>query len=402
MKWGRWLLIGWILAGGFVVPALEPLGAASKDQLNKDLTQKKKDLGRVQKELSRTKEKEQEIRGKESSVLENLATIETELYKKERELREMERQLGQTKERLQQTEEQIDTLNQGIERTREEFFARLTALYKTGKLPPETFLLASHSYLDLLRMDKYLRVIVESDARIVETYRYQRVLQGRYQEGLLKDRTERERSIAMVGAKREEVKKAREDQRTLLRSIRNQKAVYQKVIGELEGRAKDLQAFVDKLEKEKSALAYAKPKTQSPKANLMPPLQGKVISHFKERGQNGIEIKAPMGAEIRAILPGKVLYADWFKGFGNVIIVDHGDHLITVSGYSSELLKKAGDTVAQGEPIARVGSAGSLKGPCLYFEIRHRGKPQDPTDWIPQMEKVASLPASGERARKES
>ena len=401
MKWRTWLLIGWILVGGIVTSGIPSLQAAQTNQLDKDLTQKKKDLRNVKKKLSLTKEKEQEIRGKESSVLENLSAIETELYTKEKELKQMELQLGQTKEKLQQTEGQIQMLNQGIERTRQEFFARLTALYKMGKLPPETFLLASQSYLDLLRTDKYLRVIVESDARIVETYRYQRVLRGRYQEGLLKDQTERERAIAGVERKKEEVKKVRADQRALLKSIRNQKAVYQKVIGELEGRAKNLQAFVDKLEKEKSALAYAKPKTPNTKVNLTPPIYGKVISHFKEKGQNGIEIKAPMGAEVHAILPGKVLYADWFKGFGNVIIIDHGDHLFTVSGYSSELLKKAGDTVSQGEPVALVGSAGSLKGPCLYFEIRHRGKPQDPTDWIPQLEKVVSFSEGKEKARKE-
>jgi len=97
-----------------------------------------------------------------------------------------------------------------------------------------------------------------------------------------------------------------------------------------------------------------------------------------------------METEVRAILPGKILYADWFKGFGNVVIIDHGDHLFTVSGYSSQLLKKTGDSVEQGEAIALVGSSGSLKGPCLYFEIRHRGKPQDPTNWIPQLEKGTS------------
>jgi septal ring factor EnvC (AmiA/AmiB activator) len=105
-----------------------------------------------------------------------------------------------------------------------------------------------------------------------------------------------------------------------------------------------------------------------------------VISLFKEKGQNGIEIKAPLGAEVRAILPGKVLYADWFKGFGNVMIIDHGDQTFTVSGYCSQLLKKAGDVVSEGEAVALVGSAGSLKGPCLYFEIRHKGKPRDPME----------------------
>jgi septal ring factor EnvC (AmiA/AmiB activator) len=401
MKWQWWLLILGFLMGDAMVPGFPSLQAAQTNQLDKDLTQKKQDLRRVRKELSATKEKEQVIRGKESSVLDNLSAIETDLYKKGKELKQMERQLGQTKERLQQTEGQMDALNQSIERTRQEFFSRLTALYKMGKLPPETFLLTSPSYLDVLRTDKYLRVIVESDAQIVETFRTQLALKGRYQDVLLKDRTEREHAIAGVERKKEEVKKARVEQRTILKSIRSQKVVYQKVIVELEARAKDLQAFVDKLEREKSTFAYAKPRTQGTKANLRPPLQGRVISQFKERGQNGIEIKAPMGAEVHAILPGRVLYADWFKGFGNVIIIDHGDHLFTVSGYASELLKKAGDTVSQGEPIALVGSAGSLKGPCLYFEIRHRGKPQDPTDWIPQLEKVVSLPEDKEKPKKE-
>ena len=136
------------------------------------------------------------------------------------------------------------------------------------------------------------------------------------------------------------------------------------------------------------------------KGKLSPPVHGNVISLFKEKGQNGIEIKAPLGTEVRAVLPGKVLYADWFKGFGNVMIIDHGDQTFTVSGYCSQLLKKAGDLVSQGEAIALVGSAGSLKGPCLYFEIRHKGKPQDPMEWISHLGQ-SRLPPRRERKRKE-
>lgn len=197
------------------------------------------------------------------------------------------------------------------------------------------------------------------------------------------------------------MKKVREEKRALLKSIQNQKVVYQRVIGELENRAKEFQGFIEKLEKEKSLLAYGKTKGEPVKGKLIPPVQGKVISFFKEKGQNGIEIKAPAGTEIRAVLPGRVLYADWFKGFGNLVIIDHGDHIFTVSAYSSQLLKKEGDAVAQGEPIALVGSSGSLKGPCLYFEIRRNGKPEDPMQWIPQLDKVVSLPEAKEKGKKE-
>jgi hypothetical protein len=103
--------------------------------------------------------------------------------------------------------------------------------------------------------------------------------------------------------------------------------------------------------------------------------------------------------EPRAVLPGKILYADWFKGFGNIVIIDHGDHTFTVSGYCSELLKKPGESVSEGETIALVGSAGSLKGPCLYFEIRHHGKPQDPMNWLSHLDRVVSLPEENRKGK---
>jgi septal ring factor EnvC (AmiA/AmiB activator) len=389
------VIIGWIFTLGTIA-----LWAAGNDQIEKDLTEKKKHLKDVKKELSLTKKKEKKIQGKESSILESLHTMETELYKKERELEQMEVQLNQTRERLHQTKNQITMLSKGMERTKEALFSRMTALYKMGRIPPEIFLLTSQPYVDLLRIDKYLRVIIDFDARLVDTYRYQMALKERYQEELTQDQFQWQQNISDVEKKKGEIKKVRERKRALLKSIQDQRVVYQKVIGELEERAKELQTLIGKLEQEKSLFAYGKPKYETLKGKLNPPVQGKVISFFKERGQNGIEIKAPMGTEIKAVLSGKILYADWFKGFGNVVIIDHGDHTFTVSAYCSQLLKKAGDTISQGDTIALIGSAGSLKGPCLYFEIRHRGRPQDPLNWISHLDKVAFLPEGNGAGKK--
>jgi septal ring factor EnvC (AmiA/AmiB activator) len=389
------VIIGWIFTLGTIA-----LWAAGNDQIEKDLTEKKKHLKDVKKELSLTKKKEKKIQGKESSILGSLHTMETELYKKERELEQMEVQLNQTRERLHQTKNQITMLSKGMERTKEALFSRMTALYKMGRIPPEIFLLTSQPYVDLLRIDKYLRVIIDFDARLVDTYRYQMALKERYQEELTQDQFQWQQNISDVEKKKGEIKKVRERKRALLKSIQDQRVVYQKVIGELEERAKELQTLIGKLEQEKSLFAYGKPKYETLKGKLNPPVQGKVISFFKERGQNGIEIKAPMGTEIKAVLSGKILYADWFKGFGNVVIIDHGDHTFTVSAYCSQLLKKAGDTISQGDTIALIGSAGSLKGPCLYFEIRHRGRPQDPLNWISHLDKVAFLPEGNGAGKK--
>jgi len=397
MRRGKEVLIIGMVLGVILFPESSVLRAGSKEQIEKDITQKAKDLREIKKEISLTKEKEKDVRGKESSILGSLNVLETELYKKEKELKPMEGRLAQVKERLQQTKGQIVMLGKGMERTKEELFSRLNALYKTGRTPLETFLLTSRSFPDLLKIDKYFRVIIDSDARLVETYRYQVVLKERYQKELTQDRLQWERNISEVEKKKGEIKRVREDKQVFLKSIQNQKVVYQKLIKELEERGKDLQALIHKLEREKNLQAYGKSKPENFKGKLIPPIHGKVISLFKEKGQNGVEIKAAMGAEIRAVLPGKILFSDWFKGFGNIVIIDHGEHIFTVSGYCSQLLKKAGDEVSQGEVIALVGSAGSLKGPCLYFEIRHQGKPQDPMDWISHLDKFAFLPGAMSR-----
>ena len=378
---------------GFLVPMAAGLDAAARpEQADKDLTEKKRDLKEIKKELSLTKEKEKKIQGKETSILDSLHRIETELTRKEKELKQMEEGLTLTKKKVQLTRGQIATLNQGMDQTREELFSRLIALYKMGRIPPGFLLLTSQSNPDFLRVDKYLRVIIDYDARLIGTFRSQVVLKEKYHGELVQDQVQWERAISEVEKKREEIGRVRGDKQELLKSIQTQKVVYKRVIQELEERAKDLQGLIDKLEKEKSVYAYKGPRYDFSKGKILPPVQGKVISLFKERGQNGIEIQAPLGADIRAVLAGKVLYADWFKGFGNVMIIDHGDHTFSVSGYASQLLMKPGDVVSQGEVIAQVGSAGSLKGPCLYFEIRHQGRPQDPLSWLPHADRIVSLP----------
>lgn len=382
----RWMIIGGLFLGWVMTLTVPSAGAGRTDQIEKDLTEKKKDLKDLKREISLTKKKEREIRGKESSILETLHHLEEELYKREKELKQMEMQLAQTQERLRQTQHHILLLSERMDQTRRELFSRMVALYKMEKIPPEDFLLTSQSYLDLLMLNKYFRVIMHYDDQLIETYRSQVALKEKYQQELLQDQSQWQRNISEIEKKKGEITQVSLEKRALLKSIQSQKVVYQKVITELEERVKGLQALIEKLEKEKSLLAYKKSKYEDLRGKLPPPVQGKVISLFKERGQNGIEIKAPMGAEIHAILSGKVLYADWFKGFGNIVIIDHGDHIFTVSGYCSELIKKPGDMVSQGETIALVGSAGSLKGPCLYFEIRHHGKPQNPMEWLSQLD----------------
>ena len=96
----------------------------------------------------------------------------------------------------------------------------------------------------------------------------------------------------------------------------------------------------------------------------------------------GIVLRAPAGTAVKAVAPGTVVYADWLRGFGNLIIVDHGKQYMTVYAYNQSLLKQVGDPVAAGDAIATVGATGGQVESGLYFEIRHRGAPVDPAQWL--------------------
>lgn len=123
------------------------------------------------------------------------------------------------------------------------------------------------------------------------------------------------------------------------------------------------------------------------KGRLTVPVNGSVAARFgSRRGQGptwkGMFIKAPEGAEVRAAGPGRVVHADWLRGYGNVILIDHGGDYLSIYGNNSALLKRVNDMVRAGDVIASAGNTGGNEESGLYFELRHHGKPIDPAGWV--------------------
>lgn len=205
----KWILIGWALLRLVFYFGTGDLWAAQTDRIERDLSQKKKDLKKIRKELYQKKVGEKEIRRKESSVLKHFHQVTAELQQKQRELKKMKAKANGIKGKLEQTRSKIVMLNQEIEQTREKLISRLNALYKMKRIPSETFLYPSDSYSDLLKIDKYLRVIIDSDARLIDAYRYQVVLKSRYQEELIQDQLRWDRNITGVETKKKEIEKVR-------------------------------------------------------------------------------------------------------------------------------------------------------------------------------------------------
>jgi septal ring factor EnvC (AmiA/AmiB activator) len=124
---------------------------------------------------------------------------------------------------------------------------------------------------------------------------------------------------------------------------------------------------------------------------LKMPVNGNIVTRFgkyiePQSGavniRNGIEIKTRQGTPIRAVFSGETIFSSWLKGYGNVIIIAHGEHFHTVYAHVEEVYSAKGKPVEAGEVIATVGDSGSMVGPSLYFEIRHKGSPVDPLQWV--------------------
>lgn len=133
------------------------------------------------------------------------------------------------------------------------------------------------------------------------------------------------------------------------------------------------------------------PAFTSLRGKLRLPVHGELIGKFGARRADqhgdapswkGWFIRAAEGSEVHAVAPGRVVYADWLRGFGNLIIVDHGQQYMTIYGNNQAVLKRAGDMVKGGETIASAGNSGGNEQSGLYFEIRHQGRAFDPLGWV--------------------
>jgi septal ring factor EnvC (AmiA/AmiB activator) len=128
------------------------------------------------------------------------------------------------------------------------------------------------------------------------------------------------------------------------------------------------------------------------KGKLALPVKGAVTHRFgsARRGDGGsggptwkgVFVEAPAGAQVRSVSDGQIVFADWLRGFGNLLVIDHGDGYLSIYGNNEALLRNVGDRVAVGDVVASVGNTGGSEVPGLYFELRFQGRPFDPLGWV--------------------
>jgi len=383
-----------------------PVFAQKRD--GADLGDRQRDLQQTQKRLGEERAKAADARRREAGLLSELEAID-------RRLNDKRKQVATLDARIKRAQGDVVTLQAETARLQgqrvgqqEALERRLRALYKLhaqgGMLP--LFFSGDDPASQAIQL-RHLTTLATVDVRLIREYRVtseglaerKSRLEARQKElGLLRSEAEDERAET----DREAAKRL-----VLLARVKDERAYHDRMVGELSEAARRLEAFIRDLQEKQRRAAKAPPAAR-PRTTPLPdgtpgtgfgalrgrlvwPAEGKVLGEYgaqihprfgTKTFRNGIDIGVPEGTNIVAVYGGHVLYTGWFRGYGNLIIVDHGGEYYTLYAHAAEIKVKEGDEVKQGQAIGTVGDTGSLQGPRLYFEVRHQGKPQDPSQWL--------------------
>jgi septal ring factor EnvC (AmiA/AmiB activator) len=384
----------------------------------------------IDRQITRRQAEMGKIREQEQAVIADLDAVEQRLNQTRSDLAKVKGEQAALRGVMNETDRSVAELEAETCQVQDMAARRLTALYKLNWLGRVQILAAAGTVHDFAVREKALRRILAADEAVLERFHRQRCKL----EGLLADQArQQQRQTALeaeLQARLQAVDAEQTRRNALLAQIRGRKALEMAAIEELQKAALRLDDTLRRLEAPPvkdtapSAKDGASPTKDAPppakdetpparkekdappdpksvnlsdtpfharKGLLKMPVSGEIVHFFgpyRNRRFNvtnvrgGIDIRAEKGEPIRAVHAGRVLFADWFKGYGNLMIIDHGDAYYTVYAHMEEMLKPKGAPVKTGDVIATVGETGSLEGPMLYFELRHRGKPVDPMAWL--------------------
>lgn len=384
----RWILLTITCMLCVTIAAKAP--AADIDARIKQETEKLQKIERQirfhEGELSKIKDEESDILGE----LERLNKREVLTSQKIELLKAKEKKLeGQIKELSAEIAENEAFLTKAKEILAE----RLVAIYKFRGRGEFSMLLAAGSIHEAMSTTYMLRRITKQDDELInETIDRSKELQKLYQ-NLEKQKATLEAQRKEQEREKATLKKVIAEREQLLEKLKSQKEYHAQASKELENSQAELEHRIQQLlqEKQRSSQRSRGAVLTRPKGRLSWPVNGSITSPFGMRVHpvfktktvhTGIDIKASKGTPVKAAERGEVLFAGWLRGFGQVVIIDHGGDLITVYAHLSSMDVSEGERVTRGQMIGRVGNTGVTTAPHLHFEVREGSKAVDPLNYL--------------------
>ena len=344
---------------------------------------------------------EEKLSQEQLDIVQKLDDVNRRINQRKLRVSLISQEINELTHKIRQVEKEQQAVMVTMEQNRSMANKRLRALHRIKGTGYGHLFSKPRSLFDFWKRQQALTLILASDMALLEQQalnlkeldRTTRLLEGETGEKKLLD--------SHLNLEIENLEKEKKTRQTLLAEIEGKRALTRAaMVSARNALAKAMQALRtaspapgEKQKKEPTTGLWEGEKGLflSHRGSLPMPVTGRILSKFGTRideedktftFQSGIDIKVGMGEPVKSVFRGEILYADWLKGYGNLIIINHGDNYYTLYAHVEELFKQKGDVVDTLEVIATAGDTGSVRGVYLHFEVRHHGKPVDPLKWL--------------------
>jgi len=370
----------------------------SNGDYSQKINEEKQRLKKIEQRIESIKDEINNLQKKESGYLETLHKIEKLLQDTGKELQTIERDLELAQKEIKQGEDELIFEKRTLKEKTKLLENRLRVIYKhrlTGYLE---ILFNSESFSDFLTRFRYIKNILSLDAKVINDIRQQ-------MKKIEDNKMNLENREEILSLLKREVEKGKENiefsiraKKSIINKINSQKEAYLKSLKELEQSSLEIKNIIERIYKQQEEDSKRVTQKEVPTITLKPkkgilalPVQGKLISGYGRHKNtdfntytfnSGIDISAPLGQVVHAAGSGEVIYTGSIKGYGQIIIIDHGGRITTLYAHLSKILIDIGDKVKKGQIVGQVGDSGGVSSTRLHFEVRAEGKPTDPMNWL--------------------
>lgn len=345
-------------------------------------------LEQLKKELENLDTRLQAFQKERSQVQADLREQELALSKIHKQIYDTDQEIKKSQVNLSDLQVQATDLEANLRVQEAQLGDELKTMYQTGAEEPLKMLLNQNNPAEFSRMFNYYEYLLEARAGSIQTYLGTLVTLDETRSEILRHQNQLERLSTELGNQELEQKRGQENRLGLLQEIESRILSAEQLIAEKEEDRARLEQLIAEVEERIANLAP--PESFRPFSELKGSYSWPVIGDFTHRyGSSrsgnlrwqGVVIKSLAGSPVATIHHGRVVFADYLRGYGLLVIVDHDDGYLSLYGHNQSLFVEPGDWVAPGDQIALVGNSGSITEQGLYFEIRHQGQPQNPTNW---------------------
>ncbi|TCS71872.1 septal ring factor EnvC (AmiA/AmiB activator) [Sulfuritortus calidifontis] len=371
---------------------------AATDPRQRELKELRGRIDQLKKEIEQAKEDRAE-------AADSLKQSERRISDVNRALRELDQRQQGLSEELKDIQGNIRQTQRGLDNQQARLAELLRQHQRQGDADALKLLLSGKSPGETARDLEYYRHIGRARAELIRNHQASLdrldALQRQAEER--KDRIEKVKGERLQ--QRKDLEKEKKARQEVLTSLSQQIQQQRKQVASLVRDEKRLSQLIERLSRlalkpAKTLTAPGRKTSQVPDASLAGldfaklkgrlalPVAGTITARFGQAREGGgpswkgVFIRAPEGQGVRVVASGRVAFADWLRGFGNLLVVDHGDGFLSLYSNNESLYKQVGDSVRAGDVVAAVGNTGGQSEHGLYFELRHQGKPFDPLSWV--------------------